>query len=80
MPASGGHKLFSGPGSVSRQQGMTKAQAEYRKFQVQTLSPVEKAYLETVKGLEKAAKKKSKEISKAFFPVRWLLSSAFLYI
>ena len=38
-----------------------KAQAEYRKFQAQTLSPVEEAYLETVKGLEKTAKKKNRE-------------------
>ena len=48
-------------GTVSHQQALDKAQAEYRKFQAQTLSPVEKAYLETMKGLEKEAKKKSQE-------------------
>ena len=59
--ASGGRKLLSGAGSVSHKQALTKAQTEYRKYQAQTLSPVEEAYLETVKGLEKTAKKKSRE-------------------
>lgn len=59
--SSGGRKLLQDAGSVSHQQALDKAQAEYRKFQAQTLSPVEEAYLETVKGLEKEAKKKSKE-------------------
>ena len=59
--ASGGRKLLSGSGSVSHLQAMDKAQTEYRKYQVQTLSPVEEAYLDTVKGLEKTAKKKSRE-------------------
>ncbi|MBR3739184.1 MAG: virulence RhuM family protein [Clostridia bacterium] len=59
--SSGGRKLLQDAGSVSHQQALDKAQAEYRKFQAQTLSPVEKAYLETVKGLEKEAKQKSKE-------------------
>ena len=39
--ASGGRKLLSGAGSVSHKQALTKAQTEYRKYQVQTLSPVE---------------------------------------
>ena len=58
---SGGRQLLQDAGTVSHQQALDKAQAEYRKFQAQTLSPVEKAYLETVKGLEKEAKKKSRE-------------------
>ncbi|MBQ9264037.1 MAG: virulence RhuM family protein [Clostridia bacterium] len=58
---SGGRKLLQDAGTVSHQQALDKAQAEYRKFQAQTLSPVEKAYLETVKGLEKEAKKKGRE-------------------
>ena len=58
---SGGRKLLQDAGTVSHQQALEKAQAEYRKFQAQTLSPVEKAYLETVKGLEKEARKKSRE-------------------
>ena len=40
---------------------MEKARTEYRKYQAQTLSPVEEAYLETVKELEIQAKKKSRE-------------------
>ena len=59
--SSGGRKLLQDAGTVSHQQALNKAQAEYRKFQAQTLSPVEEAYLKTVKGLEKKAKKKSKE-------------------
>lgn len=59
--SSGGRQLLQDAGSVSHQQAIDKAQAEYRKFQAQTLSPVEKAYLETVKGLEKEAKKKRQE-------------------
>ena len=58
---SGGRQLLQDAGTVSHQQALEKAQAEYRKFQAQTLSPVEEAYLETVKGLEKTAKKKNWE-------------------
>lgn len=44
-------------GSISHQQALEKAAKEHRKYQVKTLSPVEQAYLDTVKQLEKAAKK-----------------------
>lgn len=57
---SGGRKLLSDAGTVSHKDAMEKATKEYRKYQAQTLSPVEKAYLETIKGLEKTAKKKSR--------------------
>lgn len=59
--SSGGRKLLDGAGKVSHQQAMEKAQTEYRKYQAQTLSPVEEAYLETIKSLEKTVKKKSGE-------------------
>ena len=59
--STGGRRLLQDAGTVSHQQALDKAQAEYRKYQSQTLSPVEKAYLETVKGIEKTAKKKSRE-------------------
>ena len=62
--ASGGRQLLQDAGTVSHRQALEKAQAEYRKFQAQTLSPVEEAYLETVKGLEKTAKKKNREVKK----------------
>lgn len=53
-----GEALLSGSGSVSHQQAMDKAREEYRKFQVRELSPVERAYLDTIKKLNAKAKKK----------------------
>ena len=58
---SGGRKLLPNAGTVSHKEAMEKAQTEYRKYQVKALSPVEKAYLETVKQLEKTAKDKDKQ-------------------
>ena len=58
--SSTGEALLSGPGSVSHQQAMEKAREEYRKFQVRELSPVERAYLDTIKTLNTKAKKKDK--------------------
>ena len=46
---------------MSHEQAMRKAKQEYRRFLVQNLSPVEKAYLETIKEVESLAKKKAKE-------------------
>lgn len=51
-------EVLEGSGSISHKQAVDKALEEYRKFQVNNLSPVEKAYLETIKQLEKDAKKK----------------------
>ena len=56
-----GEQLLLDAGSVSHQQAMEKAEKEYRKYQVKTLSPVEQAYLDTIKQLEKEAKEKSKK-------------------
>ena len=52
-----GEQLLLDAGSVSHQQALEKAAKEYRKYQVKTLSPVEQVYLDTVKQLEKEAKK-----------------------
>ena len=52
-----GEQILLDAGSVSHRQAMEKAEKEYRKYQVKTLSPVEQAYLATVKQLEKEAKK-----------------------
>lgn len=49
--SSTGEALLNGPGSVSHKQAMEKAEAEYRKFQVRELSPVEEAYLDTIRSL-----------------------------
>ncbi len=59
--SSTGEKLLEGSGKISHQQAMDKAQAEYRKFQAKTLTEVEKAYLETIKTIEKKARKSKKE-------------------
>ena len=56
-----GEQILLDAGSVSHQQAMEKAEKEYRKYQVKTLSPVEQAYLDTIKQLEKEAKEKSKK-------------------
>lgn len=56
--SSTGEALLSGPDSVSHQQAMDKAREEYRKFQVRELSPVERAYLDTIKALNAKTKNK----------------------
>lgn len=57
--SSGNRQLLADAGTVSRQKALEKAESEYRKYQQQTLSPVEKAYLETIKQLsEKSTGKK----------------------
>ncbi len=56
-----GEQLLTGAGRISHNQAMEKARQEYQKFQIQNISPVEEAYLETIKDVEKTAKKKSKE-------------------
>lgn len=58
--SSTGEALLTGSGSVSHQQAMDKAREEYRKFQVRELSPVEQAYLETIRKLNAKTKKKEK--------------------
>lgn len=59
--SSGGRRLLQNAGTISHKEAMEKAEREYRKYQVQNLSPVEEAYIETIKATEKIAKKKSKE-------------------
>lgn len=59
--SSTGEALLNGPGSVSHKQAMEKAEAEYRLFQVRELSPVERAYLDTIKALNAKAKDKNKD-------------------
>ena len=51
--------LLEGAGTVSYKQAMEKAEQEYRKYQVETLSTVEEAYLETIRETEKLAKGKA---------------------
>lgn len=45
-------------GKVSHKEALCKAEEEYQKFIVQNLSPVEEAYLDTIKKLDRIAGKK----------------------
>ena len=56
--SSGNRKLLTGSGSVSHKQALEKAKAEYRKYQEITLTPVEKAYLESIKEVAKEVKRR----------------------
>ena len=56
-----GEKLLLNPGSVSHKQALEKAKSEFSKYQVKTLSPVEKDYLENIKSLQKKIDKKGKK-------------------
>ncbi len=51
-------KLLEDSGSISHWQAIEKAENEYRRYQENTLSPVEKAYLNTLREAEKEVKKK----------------------
>jgi hypothetical protein len=54
---SGNRKLLTGSGKVSHDQAMKKAKEEYRKYQEITITPVEQAYLDTIKEAGESAKK-----------------------
>ena len=56
--SSTGEKLLTDAGRISHQQAMDKAIAEYRKYQIKTISSVEQAYLDTIKSLQKMVGKK----------------------
>lgn len=56
--SSGNRKLLTGSGSVSHKQALEKAKSEYRKYQEITLTPVEKAYLESIKEVPKEVKRR----------------------
>ena len=55
--SSGNRKLLAGSGKISHDEAMKKAKEEYRKYQEMTLSPVEQAYMETIKDAGQSAKK-----------------------
>lgn len=62
--SSGGRELLSGSGQVSHDAAVAKAKDEYRKYQEATLSPVEVAYLETIKETGKQAKREIRKLKK----------------
>lgn len=51
-----GEEVLTHAGKISHAQAIEKAKAEYKRYQAQTLSPVEEEYLKTIKQLGKAAK------------------------
>ena len=53
-----GEEMLTDGGSVSHEEAMEKAVKEYRKYQVKTLSSVEQAYLESIKGIERRVKRR----------------------
>ena len=59
--SSGKRKLLEGSGTISHDEATQKAVTEYRKFQAQNLSPVEEAYLQSIKDVAKTVKEKSKK-------------------
>ena len=56
-----GEEVLEGAGKISHKQAMEKAEGEYRKYQVKTLSSVEKAYIETLKKLKSIENKGKKK-------------------
>lgn len=54
----GKRPLLEGAGSVSHAQAIEKATAEYRKWQTNTLSPVEQEYMRTIKAIAADTKTK----------------------
>ena len=56
--SSTGEVLLMDAGMISHEQAMDKAETEYRKWEVRTLSPVEQAYLNSIKTLNHKTKKK----------------------
>ena len=59
--SSTGEPLLTGAGKVSHTAAISKAGSEYRKYELRTLSPVEQAYLDTIKHLNKEAKEKNRK-------------------
>jgi hypothetical protein len=55
--SSGNRKLLTGVGKISHEQAMKKAKEEYRKYQEATITPVEQAYLDTIKDAGENAKR-----------------------
>ena len=54
--SSNSRKLLTGFGTISHDKAMKKAKEEYKKYQELTLSPVEQAYMDTIKDANKLAK------------------------
>ena len=56
-----GEKILVGAGSISHDQALKKAKTEYKKYQVKTISAVEKEYIDTLKQLSNKIKEEEKD-------------------
>lgn len=56
-----GEKVLKDSGEVSHKMAMAKVDAEYKKYQVKTITPVEKSYLDIINNAQKKLAKKSKK-------------------
>ena len=58
-----GEEVLEGVGKISHKKAMEKVEREYRKYQVKTLSSVEKAYIETLKELKQIENKNKEKMN-----------------
>lgn len=58
--SSTGEKVLGSAGTISHSEAIEKAKDEYKKYQVKTISPVEKEYLETLKAISNKIDDKTK--------------------
>ena len=58
--SSTGEKVLIGAGTISHDKAIKKAKAEYKKYQVKTISPVEKEYLNALKEVNNKIEKRIK--------------------
>jgi hypothetical protein len=56
-----GKGVLQNKGTISRKQADKKAELEFRTYEVKTLTPVEKEYIETIKVVQKIADKESRK-------------------
>ena len=59
--SSTGEKILIGAGTISHDKAIEKARTEYKKYQVKTISPVEREYLDTLKELNNKINKNDKK-------------------
>ena len=57
----GGRKILENSGTVSHDKAMEKAKTEYRKYQENIVSPVEEAYMSTIKDVNMIVKKETRK-------------------
>ncbi len=61
-----GEEVLTHAGKISHAQAMEKAKAEYKRYQAQTLSPVEEEYLQAIKWLGETVKTEVKKQADGF--------------